>query len=476
MAIYSVVAVLVVAAGLAMLVWNSGLLQRGLTALNVNGVKYTAADVQYYYKNIYSQQAQQYLFDSGVSVKKQVYDQATGQSWYDHLIDLAVENMTNTAALAARAGSEGYTLSPDAQAGLDSTLSQLETSWISYGYASRDAFVRANFGAQMTYDRMAALLSQEYLASDYAQAQLDAADHSDADYDAYYREHAGELDTVTYTQFLFRANLPSTDADGNTIERTDAETAEQMESAKREQAALAAEVKSRLEGGADPEALAEEYRDKLYGSSVSAASTGASLGYYAYGQWLTDGARRAGDVELIERDYDTSYNYYVVVYEGRALVAERTNDVRHILVRAGDGSADPTQAEYDEAEKTAQALLDEWRAGEATEDSFAALAAANSDDSGSASSGGLYSNITSASGYVEPFLNWATDPARRAGDAGLVRTEFGWHVMYYVASGDPVWKQTAAAALREQDYEALMDSATQGWSISRGIGMGLVTP
>lgn len=477
MAVYTAVAVLVVAAAAVLMVWNSGLLQRSLTALDVNGSKYTAADVQYYYKNIYSQQARQYLFDSSVSVKKQVYDQASGQSWYDHLMDLAVESLTNSAALAARAGSEGYTLSADARAELDGTLSQLDTAWISSGQTSRDAFIRVNFGPHMTYDRLAALLSQEYLASDYAQAQLDAIEHSDADYQAYYREHADDLDTVTYSQFTFRAALPTTDADGNTIERTDTETARQLESVKAEQKALAEEVKARLEGGADPEALAEEYKDRLSGSALSTSSTGTSLtGYSAYGAWLKDSARRAGDIDLFERDYASYCYYYVIVYEGRALVQEPANDIRHLLVRAGDGSGAPTQAEYDEAEKKAQGLLNEWKAGDATEDSFAALAAANTDDTASASSGGLYSNITGTSSYVQPFLDWSTDPARRTGDTGLVKTEYGWHIMYYAASKDPVWKQTAAVALQEQDYQELADSAAQGWNISRGMGMGLVTP
>jgi hypothetical protein len=472
-AIYSVVAVAVVVAALALMVWNSGLLQRNLTALDVNGVKYTVADMQYYYSSVYNEQAQQYLFNSTQSVKKQVYDEATGQSWYDHLMDLAVESLTNSTALAAQARSEGFSLTEESQSQLDSFLSQLNTAWVGQT-TSREALIRANYGPYMTYDRLVELVEQELLASDYAQSKLDAIDHPDADYDAYYREHADELDTVTYTYFLFRASLPATDADGNTIERTDAETAAQMEDAKAEQKALAEELKSKLEGGADPETLAEEYKNQMYSSSLSAHSTGSGLSYYPYGDWLLDSARKAGDTDLFERDYTSSCNYYVIVYEGRALVREPAHDVRHILIQAGDG-VNPTQAEYDEAETKAQSVLDEWKAGEATEDSFAALVNANTSDTASASSGGLYSNITVSSNYEQAFLDWATDPARKEGDTGLVKTGYGWHVMYYVASKDPVWKQTTASALQNQDYEALTASASQGWTISRGVGMNFIS-
>lgn len=472
-AVYSVVAAVVVVAALALMVWNSGLLQRNLTALDVNGTRYTTADVQYYYSSVYSEQARQYLFNSAQSVKKQVYDEATGQSWYDHLLDLAVESLTNSTALAAQARSEGFSLTEESQSQLDSFLTQLNTAWIGQT-TSREALIRANYGPYMTYDRLVELMSQELLASDYAQAKLDAIDHPGADYDAYYQEHADELDTVTYTYFLFRASLPATDADGNTIERTDDETAAQMEDAKAEQKALAEELKSKLEGGADPAALAEEYKEQMYSSSLSNRSTGSSLSYYPYGEWLLDRARKAGDTDLFERDYTSSYNYYVIVYEGRALVQEPAYDVRHILIQAGDGT-NPTQAEYDEAETKARSVLDEWKAGEATEDSFAALVSANTSDTASASSGGLYSNITASSNYEQAFLDWTVDPARRPGDTGLVKTGYGWHVMYFAASKDPVWKQTTAAALQNQDYEALTGSASQGWTISRGMGMNLIS-
>lgn len=473
MAIYTVVAVVVVVAAVALMVWNSGLLQRNLTALDVNGTKYTAADLQYYYSSVYSEQAQQYLFNSAQPVKKQVYDETTGQSWYDHLMDLAVESLTNSTALAAKARSEGFTLTEESQSQLDSFLSQLNTAWIGQT-TSREALIRANYGPYMTYDRLAELVGQELLASDYAQAKLDAIDHPDADYDAYYKEHADELDTVTYTYFLFRASVPSTDADGNPVELTDEEKASQLEFLKLDQHALADEVKAKLEGGADPEALAEEYKDQLYSSAVSRRSTGASVSSYVYGDWLLDSSRKAGDVTFSGQDLDGSANYYVVVYEGRTLVQETAHDVRHILIQAGNGS-NPTQAEYDEAETKAQSVLDEWKAGEATEDSFAALVSANTSDTASASSGGLYSNITASSNHEQAFLDWTIDPARKAGDTGLVKTGYGWHVMYYVASKDPVWKQTTASALRNQDYENLTASASQGWTISRGMGMNLIS-
>lgn len=472
MAVYTAVGVIVVVAAIALMVINSGVLQRGLTARTVGGVKYSAADMQYFYNNAYTNYANNYAFDTSTSVRDQVYDEATGQSWYDFLM----ESATETLALAAQAQSEGFALPEETRSQLNASLSQLSTAWMSYGYASRDAFIRANFGPHMTYDRLAELMEVEYLASGYISARLDAIDHPDADYDAYYQAHTDELDTITYTQFAFQAMVPTTDDQGNEITLTDGEKAERLEQLKTEQKALAEEVKAKLEAGESPEDLAEEYADQVYSSSVSRASTGSNVSYSSYGDWLLDSARKAGDITLTERDSDTAYYYYVAVFEGRALDEEPTNNVRHILIRAGSAvsSEEPTQEEYDQAEEKAQSILDEWKAGEATEESFVELVSANSDDTGSAQSGGLISNVTSTSSYVETFRDWAIDPARREGDAELVKSEYGWHIMYYVSSGDPIWRQNTAAALSNQDYEQLAAAAVQEANVTQGAGMRFV--
>lgn len=476
LALYTAVAITVVVAAVAAVFWRSGVLQRSMTALDVNGTKYTAADVQYYYSGIYSEQAQYYAFDTGTSVKKQIYDESTGQTWYDHLIDLSVQRISRNTALAQQARDEGYTLSEEAQADVNTILAQMETAWIGY-YSNRDAFIRDRFGANMTYDRLSSLVNMEYLANEYAQAKVDAVEHPDADYQAYYREHADQMDTVTYSQFTFRCILSATDENGDIIERTNEEKAAALEELKADQKVLAEEVQTKLKSGEDVEDLIEEYADLLYGSSDGRRATYSDLIYTPYCDWLFDSARKAGDVTIVEDGSDTIGIYYVLRFDGRELDQEKTHDVRHLLIKAGNSTinSEPTQEEYDEAEQKAQALLDQWKAGEADEASFIALVIENSEDTGSAESGGLIADITSTSGYVESFRSWAIDPARREGDVELVKSEYGWHIMYYVSTNDPVWKRTAVIALQNQDYEELADAALRGWTVTRGAGLRFIS-
>ena len=74
---------------------------------------------------------------------------------------------------------------------------------------------------------------------------------------------------------------------------------------------------------------------------------------------------------------------------------------------------------------------------------------------------------------MENFKNWAIDPARQDGDTGLVESEYGWHIMYYL-SDVPLWEQTADSALRSEDYLAWEESLCEGYEATTGMGMKFI--
>lgn len=119
-------------------------------------------------------------------------------------------------------------------------------------------------------------------------------------------------------------------------------------------------------------------------------------------------------------------------------------DVRHVLImpEGADSSNIRTEtfdeAAWESARVKAQELLDMFVEGDKSEESFAALAMEYSQD-GSASNGGLYTDVAKGQ-MVEAFENWCFDENRETGDYGIVETEFGYHLMYFVSSR-PVWKE-----------------------------------
>lgn len=476
---YAVVGALSVVLVAFLLVWNTGIIQRNAAAVTVDGEKYSAADVQYYLRSLMLQNG----ISSTSSLKSMTMNSTTGETMYDYLKSQAVERLVTCAALDKQAAEEGFTMSDDTQTEVDDQLKQLEEQWVSAGYQSRDAFIRANYGPYMTYDRLVELFTRDMLVNEYATQFSDSLSYSDADYEQYYQENANTLDEYTITQFVFNATVDTTDADGNTIEMTDDEKSAALEQAKTEKQARAQELQSKLEAGEDPAQLAQEYADQLTGDpSVSQVMSGSSVASSSYAQWAQDTARQNGDVTLSEYDAGpSSYYYYVVRFEGRARNDENTATVRHILVAADqdEGASEPTEDQYAAAKTKAEELLDQWKSGAATEESFAELAKANSADTGSAADGGLITDIYSGSGYVSTFTDWALDAARQPGDTGIVQNTGssvkGWHIMYFVGrDGDPVWKLTAKTAMENNDYTDWQNAAKDKVSYTTSFGLKFV--
>ena len=132
-------------------------------------------------------------------------------------------------------------------------------------------------------------------------------------------------------------------------------------------------------------------------------------------------------------------------------------NVRHILVQVSDTSDEEAMTA---AKEEAQEILDEFLAGDATEDAFAALADEKSDDT---SEGGLIENITPGA-MVESFEDWAYDESRQVGDTGIIESEYGYHVMYFSGYGDVYRDYLVENTLRTNDYNAWYEEVTAGSS------------
>ena len=487
MLVYTMVGVICAVAAVAVLVLNSGILQRSVAAITVNGTKYTAADMQYFYSmqymntvtnsQTYAMYGIDYGFDYTVDPAKQVYDTQTGQTWHEAFMEYAKKSATYLTAITDAAKKAGHVLSEEGAAARQEVLDNINTAWVG-SYTDRDQFLRANYGSYITYDRMVELLDLEVLASDYVNSLTAAMVYDEADYDAYYAEHANDLDTFTVTQFVLRAEEP-TAAEGEQ-ELTAEEKAAGLEAEKAAKKVVAEEILAKLTAGADPEALAEEYKDELYTATISDERTGSSMQSTVYADWGLDSSRKFGDTTMVEYEGTYIYNYYVVRFEGRTLDKSHTADVRHILIPAetNDAVSVPTEEQFAAAEAKAQEVLDLWKKGEATEESFAALVPEYTADGSSSANGGLYEMVGPSSGYIEEFTDWALDPARKPGDTGLVKNTgssvMGWHIMYYVGDNLPEWKMSAENAMMEAEYIAWETEATAGYEAVDGFGLKLM--
>ena len=204
--------------------------------------------------------------------------------------------------------------------------------------------------------------------------------------------------------------------------------------------------------------------------------------YYSYIRLLQSGNQYIG--HLYEQWEPTQEDLETYFAENEALFLEnqitKTSgpivDVRHILVVPAGEKTDGEYSEkqWDDARLEAERILNVWKSGEATEKSFGELANMFSKDSGSNTIGGLYEGITPYSSYVPGFLEWSVDETREAGETGIVKTEYGYHVMYFVG-GEPMWQYAARNNYKPSLLNEIVSDNMKRWPISVKYNSIIVT-
>jgi hypothetical protein len=200
-------------------------------------------------------------------------------------------------------------------------------------------------------------------------------------------------------------------------------------------------------------------------------------------EWLRNTERKEGDITAIPqeststdkdgKEVKTLTGYYVVVYQSSTDNNYALANVRHILIPFEGGTTDPTTGvkKYTDAEKKAakekaEKLYKEWKdAGVLTEDSFAELAKKNSKDN--VDEGGLYEDIYPGQ-MVTNFNDWCFDESRKAGDTGIVETEYGHHIMFYVKDSETSYRDhMVSAAKLKKDMETWEKGLIDAISLDR---------
>ena len=168
--------------------------------------------------------------------------------------------------------------------------------------------------------------------------------------------------------------------------------------------------------------------------------------------WVFDASRTEGETGTV----NTDSNIYFVLFHSRARQDYQVVNARHILFEADTSALDSTSETYEadvadikeSAHNDAEKALKEWQDGGATAELFAQMAGELSGDAGSASNGGLYEGISKTTNFIPEFLDWCFADGRKVGDAGVIDTSYGSHVMYLDSFGDPYWKVQATNTLK----------------------------
>ncbi len=493
-------------AGLALKAPITTLAKKVTTALVVGDHKLTNVDLSYFYIdsiNEYCNQYSQYLsyfLDTTKPLDQQDY--GDGKTWADAFLDMAVDSAKNTYALYDAAVAAGHKLTDEEQKSVNDLYERMEPTAKEAGYRNANAYLKAYYGAGSSEKSYCEYYEITVMASSYYTKYV--SDLKDSYDEPILREYEKDKE-YEYNSYTYLSHYLSVDSfkmggtkddNGNTtysdeeikaaekdVEEAAKELAVEGNNSKDKLNAAIEALEKKLnekkaEANKDDEkedekddeekeetvkySTATENKDVLYSSVNSAIQ-----------EWLRSKDRKAGDITYLKntskstdedgKEVETLKGYYVVVYQDTNDNTYKLPNIRHILISFEGGTTDSngnttySAAEKETARKEAYAILDEWYAeyGLATdlkngEDAFAELAEKHSTDPGSNTNGGLYEEIYPGQ-MVTAFNDWCFAKERKAGDSGVVATEYGYHVMYYSGESELTYRNYLVTSAKLQD-------------------------
>ena len=466
----AVILVIAVTVGVKQTISTSGIREKNTVALTVGDHELNSIEMNYFFmdavNNFYSSYgsyASMFGLDVTKPLNEQFVDEASGLTWADDFMTSAKESAASTYALADAAEAAGFTLPEAEQKAVAENMNSLDLYAAMYGYGSADKYLKAMYGVGASKESFENYNRLKALASAYYNHYADSLTYEDADLRAAEAENFGAFSSYSFNTYYLAASRfltgGTTDADGNTT-YTDEEKAASVAAA--EEAAKALTGAEITDAAALDAAIAALEINAGSGSSTYNENTLYSSLNAAYKEWLADSARKSGDVAYFaSTSGDTVSGYYVVMFQDSTDNKFPMKNVRHILVAPAHEHAEGETHEDGEtysaeemaaAKATAEEILASWKAGEATEEAFALLANEKSAD-GDGTTGGLYENVYPGQ-MVQNFNDWCYDAARKTGDTGIVESEYGYHVMYFVGDSAMNYRDfQIESQLRNADLE-----------------------
>ena len=487
--VMALVLVIAIVAGSMQLISNSGVREKKTIAYTVGDHPISSAEFSYFYTdsvnnfmNQYGSYASMFGLDPTKPLDQQFKDEEKTTTWADDFIATAKESAKAVYTMADEAKAHDHSLSQEEKDAIDGAIDNLELYGKMNGLGSAEKYLKALYGNGSTVESYRAYLETSMLADTYRAAYADSLTYEENQYREHEKDHFDQYSSFSYNQYYLPADKflqgGTTDEEGNVTfsqEEKDAsvkaceEAAKELTSDKVLKAADMDKLIAALPMNKEVEDAASTYYNHSDYRSMPADIA----------EWLADSSRKAGDKTYIANESTTQNEegetvthiggYTVLMFESRDDNKEILPNVRHILVSYEGGTTDEngmttyTDEEKAAAKEKAEELLKKFQDGEKTEDAFAALATENTMDPGSKDNGGLYENVYRGQ-MVPTFNDWVFEDGRKAGDTGIVATEYGYHVMYFCGDGSLSYRDSMIRSeLQQADmdawYKTLMDAA-----------------
>lgn len=415
---------------------------------------FSLGDMQYLYYDNYNdfmnENSENVNIDVEKSLRVQFYDKDNNITWYDYFLQQAKDNAESFILLASAAKDEGYKLSEKEKKEIDELITAFKEYGAEEGY-SLSGYIEYAYGKGITEKNVRHCQEIKKLATRYYTEKIDERilDFTDEDYETFlgnhFEDYAGRTCMIDYTYFSFEAQFEEgfTDSQKEESRNNSYKLAEELRDCgsaeKFDEIILKYIETAKL---AESQGMSSrEYLDTIYKGSS----------YYNqdddFSKWAFSDERKSGDTTIIE----VKENVFVAYYLNKSIYFDEkpTKNFRQILLETEN------YADADAAKKTALNIISEWEKGEATEYSFKKFVKEYSTDSSSIENDGLYLYVREGELQIDFFDDWLFDENRKVGDTGLIKSDAGYHILYFCGDAVPSWQASLIPEMQNDLYAEL---------------------
>ena len=242
-----------------------------------------------------------------------------------------------------------------------------------------------------------------------------------------------------------------------------------------------------------PNTMHQDYLDTLPETLATLASDSGFADTAALAEAIAGSGARDADLEAYAHTANLAYMYFVergyqfqpTAEEVESWYAEnqagldvddgKTVDLRHILLIpenaqvAEDGTVTCGEDAWNVCLTKAQSLVGKWQSAvrktkyadqtpvDPAESRFSEFAKDHSADEGSRANGGLYVNIRQGQ-LTEALDSWCFDPARQYGDHEILRSDCGYHIVFFNGTTENWFSAAEAGLIRQMGSDLIAEA------------------
>lgn len=421
----------------------------GNVAVTVGDTDVSIGMYNYYYTIISNQYISGGSVDTSVDYAKQKTTNAEGKevTWAQLFVDTTLEQIQYITAYYEEAVEKGVTLTDEQKKTIDEQIESLKTSAGSAGSdgegVSVDKYISDNYGDYCGLATIRKMLEQCYIAETYFSQKSIDIKVTPEEVQAYFDKHKEDYQQIPYASLQIA--YESTDKKAADKAVKDGEKyAKQIKSVKDIKKLMPKVCKDMLSQYISM-GYFENEKEAVDALCETATTKSDSALPTAAVEWLFDENVKEGTVKSFN---DTENSTVFVIMKTGALTVpeEEMYSVRHILIMPesdkkdedGESTKDVkyTDEQWKAAEKKADEVYQKYLSSDKSEFAFASLAEEYSEDVNSTSKGqgNSYggSIVTLLGQMTDSFEKWSTDDKRKYADTEIVKSEFGYHIMFFV--------------------------------------------